>query len=141
MARVFKKTSKSEDMTLYLAKRDYIDHVDSVDHVDGVVKLNPKNFGSKKVFVMLACAFRYGSEDLDVMGLSFRRDIWVKRVQIYPAGSHTPTLSPIHDTLLKKAGSDAYPFSFEIPTNLPCSVTLDPGSGDKKKRPAVLTLK
>jgi len=134
MARVFKKTSKSEAITLYLATRDYVDHVDKVDNVDGVVKVDPKNFGNKKVWVMLACAFRYGSEDLDVMGLSFRKDIWVKRLQIYPQGSHQPTLSPIHETLMKKAGGDnALPFSFELPTNLPCSVTIDPGSGDKGK--------
>jgi len=134
MAKVFKKTSKSEAITLYLATRDYVDHVDKVDNVDGVLKLNPKDFGSKKVWVMLACAFRYGSEDLDVMGLSFRKDIWVKRLQIWPAGAHQPTLSPIHQTLMKKAGGDnVMPFSFELPNNLPCSVTIDPGSGDKGK--------
>lgn len=65
------------------------------------------------VFVQLACAFRYGSEDLDVMGLGFRKDIWVKRFQIYPE-NHKPALSELHDTLLKKAGDNAYPFSFEV---------------------------
>lgn len=65
------------------------------------------------VFVQLACAFRYGSEDLDVMGLCFRKDIWIQHFQIYPE-SHKPTLSAMHDTLLKKAGDDAKPFSFEV---------------------------
>lgn len=133
MAKVFKKTSKSEAITLFLATRDYVDHVDKVDNIDGVLRLDTKNFGVKKVFVTLACAFRYGSEDLDVMGLSFRKDIWIKRFQVYPAGSHKPDLSPIHQTLIKKAGGDAVPFRFELPPNLPCSVTLDPGTGDKRK--------
>ncbi|XP_030010725.1 arrestin 3a, retinal (X-arrestin) [Sphaeramia orbicularis] len=132
MAKVFKKTSKSGALTLYLGKRDYVDHVTSVDKVDGVVKLDPAEFGDKKVFVQLACAFRYGSDDLDVIGLGFRKDIWIHFVQIYPQ-ANKPALSPMHETLLAKAGDSAYPFSFEIPNNLPCSVCLQPGPDDKGK--------
>lgn len=65
------------------------------------------------VFVQLACAFRYGSEDLDVMGLCFRKDIWLNCVQIYPE-DHKPSLGAMHETLLKKAGDNAYPFTFEV---------------------------
>ncbi|KAM6970027.1 arrestin 3a, retinal (X-arrestin) [Aplochiton taeniatus] len=133
MAKVFKKTSKSEALTLYLGKRDYVDHVDQVESVDGVVKIDPKDLGSKKVWLLLACAFRYGRDDLDVIGLSFRKDIWFQHVQLYPAGSHKPTLTPMHETLLKKAGDQGHAFTFNIPTNLPCSVTLQPGSDDKGK--------
>lgn len=64
-------------------------------------------------FVQLACAFRYGSEDLDVMGLCFRKDIWFEQVQIYPE-CNKPQLSAMHETLLKKAGDNAYAFSFEV---------------------------
>ncbi|XP_077447664.1 arrestin 3a, retinal (X-arrestin) [Stigmatopora argus] len=132
MSKVFKKTSGNGGLTLYLGKRDYVDHVDSVDQVDGVVKLDTSNFGDRKVFVQLACAFRYGSDDLDVMGLCFRKDIWIQHVQIYP-DDHKPAISAMHDTLLKKAGDDARPFSFQISTNLPCSVSLQPGPDDKGK--------
>lgn len=132
MAKVFKKTSKSGGLTLYLGKRDYVDHVTSVDKVDGIVKLDTADFKDRKVFVQLACAFRYGSDDLDVMGLSFRKDIWIQFVQIYPE-NHKPTLSPMHETLLSKAGDNSYPFTFEIPNNLPCSVSLQPGPDDKGK--------
>ncbi|XP_056140281.1 arrestin 3a, retinal (X-arrestin), partial [Lampris incognitus] len=130
--RVFKKTSGNGGLTLYLGKRDYIDHVDKVDSVDGVVKLDPAEFRNRKVWVQLSCAFRYGHEDLDVIGLSFRKDIWFQQIQLYPA-SHKPTLSPMHETLLKKAGDNAHPFSFTIPNNLPCSVSLQPGPDDKGK--------
>ncbi|KAM9348264.1 arrestin 3a, retinal (X-arrestin) [Symphorus nematophorus] len=132
MAKVFKKTSGNGGLTLYLGKRDYVDHMDKVDQVDGVVKLDPAEFGDRKVFVQLACAFRYGSEDLDVMGLCFRKDIWMQHVQIYPE-SHKPTLTAMHETLLKKAGDNSHAFSFEIPNNLPCSVSLQPGPDDKGK--------
>lgn len=64
-------------------------------------------------FVQLACAFRYGTDDLDVMGLCFRKDIWIHQIQIYPE-SNKPELSAMHDTLIKKAGDNAYPFSFEV---------------------------
>lgn len=67
----------------------------------------------RAVFVQLACAFRYGSDDLDVMGLCFRKDIWIKHIQIYPE-SHKPALSSMHDMLLKKAGDSSYPFTFEV---------------------------
>ncbi|KAM4545840.1 arrestin 3a, retinal (X-arrestin) [Odontesthes bonariensis] len=132
MAKIFKKTSGNGGLTLYLGKRDYVDHVSQVDRVDGVVKVDPTDFGDRKAFVQLACAFRYGTEDLDFMGLCFRKDIWINQIQIYPDGSK-PELSAMHDTLIKKAGDNAFPFSFEIPINLPCSVSLQPGPDDKGK--------
>ncbi|KAM9729726.1 arrestin 3a, retinal (X-arrestin) isoform 2-T2 [Menidia menidia] len=66
------------------------------------------------------------------MGLCFRKDIWINQIQIYPDPSK-PELSAMHDTLMKKAGDNSYPFTFEIPTNLPCSVSLQPGPDDKGK--------
>ncbi|XP_059206980.1 arrestin-C-like [Centropristis striata] len=132
MTQVFKKTSKDGGLCLYLGKRDYVDHLIDVERIDGVVKLENMDFGDKKVFVQLSCAFRYGTEDLDVMGMSFRKDIWVEYLQLYPE-SHKPQLSDMHSTLMKKAGENAYPFTFEIPNNLPCSVSLQPGPSDKGK--------
>uniref|UniRef100_A0A672SSE7 Arrestin-C n=1 Tax=Sinocyclocheilus grahami TaxID=75366 RepID=A0A672SSE7_SINGR len=102
--RVFKKTSGNGQLTLYLGKRDYVDHVDSVDPVEGVLKIDPADLGDRKVWIQLACAFRYGREDLDVIGLSFRKDIWIQHIQLYPDAGHKPTLTEMHDTLLKKAG-------------------------------------
>lgn len=66
------------------------------------------------VFVYLACAFRYGSDDLDVIGLSFRRDIWVQRVQVYPPAGGNTTKSPMQESLLKKVGEQGCPFSFQV---------------------------
>ncbi|XP_046876484.1 arrestin 3a, retinal (X-arrestin) [Hypomesus transpacificus] len=132
MAKVYKKTSGNGGLTLYLGKRDFVDHVDTIDLVDGVLKIDPADLGDRKVWVQLACAFRYGRDDLDVIGLSFRKDIWVQQVQLYPA-AHKPTLTPMHETLLKKAGDQGHAFSFNIPTNLPCSVTLQPNQEDKGK--------
>uniref|UniRef100_A0A8C5B9Y1 Arrestin-C n=1 Tax=Gadus morhua TaxID=8049 RepID=A0A8C5B9Y1_GADMO len=131
--KFFKKTSGNGDLTLYLGKRDFVDHVTSVDIVDGVLKVDPANLNGRKVFVYLACAFRYGSEDLDVIGLSCRRDIWVKRVQVFPVIAGGIGKTPMQEALVKKAGEQAHHFSFEMPTNLPCSVALQPGPNDSGK--------
>ncbi|XP_024918803.1 arrestin 3b, retinal (X-arrestin) isoform X1 [Cynoglossus semilaevis] len=159
MSKVFKKTSGNGHIALYLGKRDFVDNVDSVEVVDGVVKVDPSGLNGRNgnsltclsdlylfsvdsnssatlpvvVFVYLACAFRYGSEDLDVIGLSFRRDIWIQRVQVYPPTGGNTTTSPMQESLMKKVGEQGHPFSFQIPPNLPCSVALQPGTNDSGK--------
>lgn len=147
-------------ITLYLGKRDFVDHVDSVEVVGrfysvptlkhgsclwtdaaGLFLLcrgrrqsgafrpqrqeryvnpkrpkddDPKDVFHFAVYVYLACAFRYGSEDLDVMGLSFRRDIWIQRVQVYPPTGENPAKTPMHEFLLGKIGEQGYAFSFQV---------------------------
>uniref|UniRef100_A0A4W5NHD7 Arrestin-C n=1 Tax=Hucho hucho TaxID=62062 RepID=A0A4W5NHD7_9TELE len=133
LCRVYKKTSGNESIALYLGKRDFVDHVESVDVVDGVIKVDPAELDGRKVWVYLACAFRYGSDDLDVIGLSFRKDIWVKRVQIYPVVGTKPANTPMQEALLKKCGDQGHPFTFTIDTNLPCSVGLQPAPEDAGK--------
>ncbi|XP_059201436.1 arrestin 3b, retinal (X-arrestin) [Centropristis striata] len=133
MSKVFKKTSGHGHIALYLAKRDFVDHVNSVEVVDGVVKVDPAGLNGRKVFVYLACAFRYGSDDLDVIGLSFRRDIWIQRVQVYPPTDANVAKTPLLESLIKKVGEQACPFAFQMPTDLPCSVSLQPGPGDAGK--------
>uniref|UniRef100_A0A8C4EYY1 Arrestin, beta 2b n=1 Tax=Dicentrarchus labrax TaxID=13489 RepID=A0A8C4EYY1_DICLA len=116
---VFKKSSPNSKLTVYLGKRDFVDHLNHVDPV---------------VFVTLTCAFRYGREDLDVLGLSFRKDLYISTVQAFPPlQQEKKPLSRLQERLLKKLGQNAYPFNFTIPQNLPCSVTLQPGPEDTGK--------
>ncbi|XP_053896130.1 arrestin-C [Malaclemys terrapin pileata] len=134
-SKVFKKTSPNGKLSIYLGKRDFVDHVDSVEPVDGIVLIDPEYLKDRKVYVTLTCAFRYGRDDLDVIGLTFRKDLYVLSTQIYPpVPEQTPTsLTPLQEKLLKKLGEHAYPFTFEMATNLPCSVTLQPGPDDLGK--------
>lgn len=127
------------------------------------------------VFVTLTCAFRYGREDLDVLGLSFRKDLFLASWQAFPAAEGSPEqVTRLQERLLRKLGANAHPFSFmvsrpvptapsaprvgllfvpgeqellpvktppqhtflslpQIPQNLPCSVTLQPGPEDTGK--------
>lgn len=111
-----------------------MDHLDHVDPVDGVILVDPEYLKDRKVFVTLTCAFRYGREDLDVLGLSFRKDLYISTFQAFPpVPEERKPNSRLQERLLKKLGQHAHPFYFTIPQNLPCSVTLQPGPEDTGK--------
>ncbi|XP_025284453.1 beta-arrestin-2 isoform X1 [Canis lupus baileyi] len=113
--RVFKKSSPNCKLTVYLGKRDFVDHLDKVDPVDGVVLVDPDYLKDRKVFVTLTCAFRYGREDLDVLGLSFRKDLFIATYQAFPPGPNPPQPpTRLQDRLLRKLGQHAHPFFFTV---------------------------
>ncbi|XP_034144505.1 S-antigen; retina and pineal gland (arrestin) a isoform X2 [Esox lucius] len=122
-----------------MAKRDFVDHVDFVDPVDGVILVDPEILKRDKAFVQLSCTFRYGRDDMDVMGIAFRREIFMVTRQVYPPiqDKEKSTHSKMQSKLLHKLGNNAYPFFFEFPDNLPCSVALQPGPKDTGKHCAV----
>ncbi|EHH23254.1 hypothetical protein EGK_06688 [Macaca mulatta] len=136
----------AEPLTVYLGKRDFVDHIDLVDPVDGVVLVDPEYLKERRVllpppqacqttpapakpvrpfpypsthalervYVTLTCAFRYGREDLDVLGLTFRKDLFVANVQSFPpAPEDKKPLTRLQERLIKKLGEHAYPFTFE----------------------------
>ncbi|XP_055022596.1 S-arrestin-like [Boleophthalmus pectinirostris] len=136
---VFKKVSRDKSLTVYLPKRDFVDHCDYVDPVEGVVVIDPQQLKGKKVYVMLACTFRYGRQGEEVMGVAFRRDLLVVTRQVFPELQDKSRLvhSRVQEKLVRKLGDYAFPFFFEFPDNLPCSVALQPGPTDQGKKCAV----
>ncbi|NXR29964.1 ARRS protein, partial [Zosterops hypoxanthus] len=159
---IFRKSTRDKALTIYLGKRDFIDNIENVEPVgkstrlraalpalnpayplliliffaflsDGVVLVDPAMIKGKKVFVSLTCAFRYGQEDIDVIGLTFRRDLFFSRVQVYPPADKPESLTLLQESLLKKLGKNAYPFFFTFPDYLPCSVCLQPAPRDVDK--------
>ncbi|XP_044856640.1 beta-arrestin-2-like, partial [Mauremys mutica] len=117
--RVFKKSSPNCKLTVYLGKRDFVDHLDRVDPVDGVVLVDPEYLKDRKVFVTLTCAFRYGREDLDVLGLSFRKDLFSATCQaVPPLPEEQRPLTRLQERLLRKLGANAHPFAFTRPLRL-----------------------
>ena len=134
--RVFKKTSPNGKITTYLGKRDFLDRGDIVDLIDGMVLIDDDYIKSgKKVTVQLLAAFRYGREDLDVLGLTFRKDLISQFFQVYPLNqaSHVRPMTRLQERLKKKLGDNSFPFWFEIPPNSASSVTLQPAQGDTGK--------
>jgi len=102
--RVFKKGSPNGKITVYLGKRDFVDHVTHVDPIDGVVLVDPEYLKEendntenkdRKVFGHVCAAFRYGREDLDVLGLTFRKDLYLASAQIYPKIDEETTKRPL----------------------------------------------
>jgi len=66
---------------------------------------------------MFVCwiAFRYGREDLDVLGLTFRKDLFCSSQQIFPPiDDQKKPLTHLQQRLLRKLGPNAYPFYFEV---------------------------
>ncbi|XP_055536362.1 arrestin red cell isoform X3 [Wyeomyia smithii] len=131
--RVFKKSSSNGKITVYLGKRDFVDHITHVDPIDGVVLIDPDYVKDRKVFGHVLAAFRYGREDLDVLGLTFRKDLYLASEQIFPPLETDRPLTRLQERLIRKLGPNAYPFYFEVPPHCPASVSLQPAPGDTGK--------
>ncbi|XP_054555442.1 S-arrestin [Talpa occidentalis] len=101
--------------------------------VDGVVLVDPELVKGKRVYVSLTCAFRYGQEDIDVIGLTFRRDLYFCQVQVFPPVGDASSPTKLQESLLKKLGANTYPFLLTFPDYLPCSVMLQPAPQDSGK--------
>ncbi|GLH00491.1 Arrestin homolog [Gryllus bimaculatus] len=130
--KVFKKVSPNGKITLYLGKRDFVDHITSVDPIDGVVLLESDYLSGRKIFGQVICSFRYGREEDEVMGLNFQKDLYLASEQIYPPPEkREQNLSKLQERLIKKLGPNAVPFTFHLPQNAPSSVTLQPGPEDQ----------
>lgn len=82
--RVYKKSSLNGKITVYLGKRDFVDHVAYVDPIDGVVLIDRDYVKGKKVFGHVLATFSYGRDDLDVLGLTFRKELYLVNEQIFP---------------------------------------------------------
>ncbi|CAL1273674.1 unnamed protein product, partial [Larinioides sclopetarius] len=101
---------------------------------DGVVLVDTDFVKDHKVFGHVLAAFVYGREDLDVLGISFRKDLYLASEQIYPPeGESKRPLTRLQERLIRKLGPDAHPFFFELPPHCPASVTLQPSPGDTGK--------
>ncbi|XP_047468785.1 arrestin homolog [Penaeus chinensis] len=129
--KVFKKAAPNGKLTIYLGRRDFVDHVSAVDPVDGVLVLDPSYLDGRKVFGQLVCSFRYGREEDEVMGLNFQKDLYLASEQIYPPKETQPT--KLQERLMKKLGPNSYPFTFKMPEQAPPSVTIQPGREDDGK--------
>jgi arrestin-1 len=100
--------------------------------LDGVILLDEELLrDSKKIFGQVVCSFRYGREEDEVMGLNFQKDLYLCSEQIYPKTKSESNNSKLQDRLLKKLGPNAFPFTFQLPTSAPGSVTLQPGAEDQ----------
>lgn len=82
--------------------------------------IDPEYVKDRKVYGHVLAAFRYGREDLDVLGLTFRKDLYLASEQIYPVPDQSLSSTPprpmtrLQERLVKKLGPNAFPFYFEV---------------------------
>lgn len=131
--KVFKKTTPNGKVTVYLGKRDFIDHLDYVDPIDGVVVVENDYLKGRKVFGELISTYRYGREEDEVMGVKFSKTMSLHREQIVPLVNQKMEMTPLQERLVKKLGANAFPFTFQFPNVSPSSVTLQAGEDDDGK--------
>ena len=82
---------------------------------DGVVLVDPDYLKERKVYAHVLAAFRYGREDLDVLGLTFRKDLFLASMQVFPpVQDQQKPLTRLQERLIKKLGPNAFPFYFDV---------------------------
>ena len=93
---------------------------------DGVVLVDPEYLKERKVYAHVLAAFRYGREDLDVLGLTFRKDLFLASMQVYPpVQEQQKPLTRLQERLIKKLGPNAYPFYFDVSIQLALLILID----------------
>lgn len=132
--KVFKKTSPNTKLTVYLGKRDFIDHLDYIDPIDGVVVVEQEYLKGRKVYGQVVTTYRYGREEDEVMGVKFSKEMVIASGQIVPMKGEKKELTPIQEKIVGKLRENAHPFVFKFPEMAPCSVVLQSGD-DGETRP------
>ncbi|XP_046391817.1 arrestin homolog [Ischnura elegans] len=131
--KVFKKTTPNGKLTVYLSKRDFVDHLDHVDPIDGVIVVESDYLKGRKVFGQVTATYRFGREEDEVMGVKFSKELVLAKAQIAPKPSEKAQLTQIQERLVSKFGANAFPFTFHFPDNSPSSVTLQAADDDNGK--------
>lgn len=129
--KVFKKSTPNGKMTVYLGKRDFIDHLDYCDPIDGVIVVDNDYLRGRKVFGQLMTSWTTGREEDEVMGVKFSKELVLAKDQVVPLTNQKMEMTPMQERLVKKLGANAYPFTFHFPANSPSSVTLQAGEDDQ----------
>ncbi|VDL18662.1 unnamed protein product [Hymenolepis diminuta] len=116
--RIFKKSTPNGKVTVYLGKRDFIDHLTHVDPIEGVVLVDPEYVKGRKVYVHLLCAFRHGRDGDEFHGINWHKDLFLNTKQVYPPvvltdDNSQPRISRLQERLVRKLGPDSYPFTFK----------------------------
>ena len=139
--KIFKKCSPNGRVYLYLGNREFVSCDGSIKPITGVVNIQVQSVSvsisasflvqdhhdtlkGRRIFAQLVITFRHGREEEEMMGLSFKKELVLDRVQIYP-----PEKNPIEETklqsrLIQKLGEGAHPFALNFPDLAPNSVVI-----------------
>ncbi|KAK7066871.1 Beta-arrestin-1 [Halocaridina rubra] len=124
--QVYKKSSPNNKVTIYLTKRDFIDHVSHVDTIEGVLVMDPNYVQDRNVYVQLGLIFRFGRDEEDALGYNFVKTMYLDTTQLYPpVKDNVPT--EIQRNLISRLGNFAFAFKLDFPKLAGPSYTLMQG--------------
>ena len=83
--------------------------------------------------MQLVITFRHGREEDETLGLSFKKELVLDRVQIYPPEKKKDEETKLQTRLIQKLGEGAFPFSLNFPELAPNSVII---CADEEEDPA-----
>ena len=67
------------------------------------------------------------------MGVKFSKEMILAKEQVFPMVNAKMEMTPMQERLIKKLGTNAFPFTFQFPPSSPSSVTLQAGEDDQGK--------
>ncbi|CAH8432313.1 unnamed protein product [Schistosoma curassoni] len=81
---VLKKATPDGKLSLFLDRRTFVDHFDHVDPIDGILTMTQDVKNTEYVFLIFTCSYRFGRDDLDVLGLTFQKELLIYTKCLWP---------------------------------------------------------
>jgi len=138
--KIFKKCAPNGRVYLYMGKREFISCDGAVEPINGVVNIQDHHdtLKGRRVYVQLVITFRHGREDEETMGLSFKKELILDRVQVFPPEKrNSDEETKLQSRLIQKLGEGAMPFSLHFPDLAPNSVVI---CADENEDPSQRTM-
>merc|ERR1711953_834225 len=137
--KIFKKCSPNGRVYLYLGNREYVSCDGAIPPVTGIVNIQDHHdtLKGRRIFVQLVITFRHGREEDETLGLSFKKELVLDWVQIYPPEKKKDEETKLQTRLIQKLGEGAFPFSLNFPDLAPNSVII---CADEDEDPANRTM-
>lgn len=124
--KIFKKCAPNGRVYVYLGKREFVSCDGNIEPINGVVNIQDHHdtLKGRRVFVQLVITFRHGREEEETMGLSFKKELILDRVQVYPPEKRDQEETKLQSRLIQKLGEGAMPFTLNFPDLAPNSVLI-----------------
>jgi len=138
--KIFKKCAPNGRVYLYMGKREFISCDGAVEPINGVVNIQDHHdtLKGRRVYVQLVITFRHGREDEETMGLSFKKELILDRVQVFPPEKRNgEEETKLQSRLIQKLGEGAMPFTLHFPDLAPNSVII---CADDNEDPSTRTM-
>jgi len=124
--KIFKKCAPNGRVYVYMGKREFVSCDGVAETINGVVNIQDHHdtLKGRRVYVQLVITFRHGREEEETMGLSFKKELILDRVQVYPPEKGKSEETKLQTRLIQKLGDGAMPFSLNFPELAPNSVII-----------------